>query len=81
MSALADMYIASPDWIKVLWISMPCMTIFATARLFRRGAKGTPHQTNDPPPVVISSRDPDFDALVQERIAADQALISQLDDK
>ncbi len=81
MSAFADMYIASPDWIKILWISLPCVTLYATARLFSRGKKTAQRQQHYTPPVITTSRDPDFDQIAMEGEALKQAFVKQLRDE
>ncbi len=43
---MSDMYIASPDWLKLAWIVLPCATIYGVAWIWGRvRMKTTPTAT------------------------------------
>nr|WP_316654514.1 hypothetical protein [uncultured Gellertiella sp.] len=39
---MSDMYIASPDWLKLAWIVLPCATICGVAWIWGRGRVEVP---------------------------------------
>lgn len=65
---LAQIYMASPDWIKALMVLLPFATVYATARLFapRRVAAPEPASSSAPMPYRPLPASPAFTLLGHE---------------